>query len=36
MPLTNTHWGTYEVEVSDGRVTALRPFSEDPDPSPIG
>ena len=36
MPLTNTHWGTYEVEVSDGRVTALRPFTEDPDPSPIG
>ena len=36
MPLTNTHWGTYEVETGKGRVTALRPFSEDPDPSPIG
>ena len=34
--LTGTHWGTYEVEASDGRVTALHPFSEDPDPSPIG
>ena len=36
MPLTNTHWGTYEVETCNGRVTALRPFSEDSDPSPIG
>jgi len=36
MPLTNTHWGAYEVETRNGRVIALRPFSEDPDPSPIG
>jgi biotin/methionine sulfoxide reductase len=34
--LTSTHWGTYEVDVEDGRVTALRGFEEDPDPSPIG
>ncbi|MDA7792334.1 molybdopterin guanine dinucleotide-containing S/N-oxide reductase [bacterium] len=36
MGLTSTHWGTYEVEVKDGKVAALTPFSEDPDPSPIG
>ncbi len=35
-PLTSFHWGTYEVETCDGRVIALHPFSEDPDPSPIG
>lgn len=34
--LTSTHWGTYRVETSDGRVTAMRGFEEDPDPSPIG
>jgi len=34
--LTSTHWGTYEVEVRDGRVTSLAPFAEDRDPSPIG
>jgi biotin/methionine sulfoxide reductase len=34
--LTSTHWGTYEVEVADGRVVAFRPFDRDPDPSPIG
>ncbi|MCR9125572.1 MAG: molybdopterin guanine dinucleotide-containing S/N-oxide reductase [Rhodobacteraceae bacterium] len=34
--LTSTHWGTYRVERSDGRVTALHPFEKDPDPSPIG
>lgn len=36
MALTSTHWGTYRVEVSDGRVVALHPFERDPDPSPIG
>ena len=36
MPLTSTHWGTYEVVTSDGRVTEMKPFSEDQDPSPIG
>ena len=34
--LTSTHWGTYRVDVSDGRVQRLRDFEEDPDPSPIG
>lgn len=34
--LTSTHWGTYRVDVEDGRVTALRGFEQDPDPSPIG
>ena len=34
--LTSNHWGTYRVQVSDGRVTALRDFEEDRDPSPIG
>lgn len=36
LPLTAAHWGVYRAEVEDGRVTALRDFSEDPDPSPIG
>jgi len=34
--LTSAHWGTYEVKVSNGKVVALDPFSEDDDPSPIG
>ena len=34
--LTSTHWGTYTVHVSEGRVTELRSFDQDPDPSPIG
>jgi biotin/methionine sulfoxide reductase len=34
--LTSTHWGVYEVEVDAGRVTQLKPFAHDPDPSPIG
>jgi biotin/methionine sulfoxide reductase len=39
--LTSTHWGIYEVErdlARDGgaRITGLRPFAQDPDPSPIG
>lgn len=36
LPLTSTHWGTYRVETDEGRVTALKPFEEDDDPSPIG
>ncbi|WP_127115867.1 molybdopterin-dependent oxidoreductase [Shimia sediminis] len=36
LPLTSTHWGAYRVKVEDERVTALLPFEEDPDPSPIG
>lgn len=34
--LTSAHWGTYHVDVSEGRVTGLRPFGPDSDPSPIG
>ena len=34
--LTSTHWGTYEVELKNGRVARLKPFSEDGDPAPIG
>ncbi len=36
LPLTSTHWGTYHVEVTDGKLEALHAFGEDPDPSPIG
>lgn len=34
--LTSTHWGTYRVRVENHRVTELRSFEHDPDPSPIG
>ena len=35
--LTAAHWGVYEVEYDDkGQATKLHPFSQDPDPSPIG
>lgn len=33
---TFTHWGTYDVEVSDDGIGAVHPFSGDPDPSKIG
>jgi len=33
--LTCFHWGTYSPEVSDGKLIAMKPFSEDVDPSPI-
>ena len=33
---TATHWGNYLVEVSDGRIVAVRPHGDDADPSPIG
>lgn len=33
---TASHWGTYDIEVADGRIVAARPFGGDPDPSPIG
>jgi len=36
MGLTTTHWGTYHPQVEKGRITEMRPFSEDPDPSAIG
>lgn len=34
--LTTSHWGTFWVEVKGDRVTNLRSFEQDPDPSPIG
>ena len=34
--LTAAHWGAYRAEVSEGKVIAMKPFEEDPDPSPIG
>ncbi|MSO65914.1 MAG: Asp-tRNA(Asn)/Glu-tRNA(Gln) amidotransferase GatCAB subunit C [Alphaproteobacteria bacterium] len=36
MVRTSTHWGAYDIEVKDGKVVALHPFADDPDPSPIG
>ncbi len=35
-PLTSFHWGTFRVETRDGKVSALRDFEQDIDPSPIG
>lgn len=34
--LTVTHFGAFEVESDGASVTAVHPFSKDPDPSPIG
>lgn len=34
--LTAAHWGFYESREVHGRVTGLAPYSQDPDPSPIG
>jgi biotin/methionine sulfoxide reductase len=34
-PTVATHWGTYHAEMSGGRVVALHPVAEDPDPSPL-
>lgn len=33
---TLTHWGAYEIETEDGRITEVHPYPGDPDPSPIG
>ena len=33
---TVTHWGAYQTEVRGGRVTGMRPFPGDLDPSAIG
>ncbi|MCZ6510815.1 MAG: molybdopterin guanine dinucleotide-containing S/N-oxide reductase [Alphaproteobacteria bacterium] len=30
-----SHWGTFTAEVEDGRLVGVRPFAQDPDPSPI-
>lgn len=34
--LTATHWGTYYVTETDGRLVKVEPWEGDPDPSPIG
>lgn len=36
LPMTSNHWGTLRVETSNGKVTRLVDFEEDPAPSPIG
>jgi len=33
---TSYHWGSFDIEVADGRVRAVRPAGDDPEPSPIG
>jgi biotin/methionine sulfoxide reductase len=33
---TSYHWGSFDVEVTDGRVRSVEPVAEDGDPSPIG
>ena len=32
---TGSHWGIYEVDVTDGRISAVRPSPHDPDPTPM-
>lgn len=32
---TGSHWGTYEVDVADGRIRDVRPSPHDPDPTPL-
>ena len=36
MPLTSSHWGTYNAVVKQGRLVDMAPFAEDADPSAIG
>ena len=33
--ITASHWGTYRVQASNGRVTGVQPFENDPEPSPM-
>src|SRR6266536_2118075 len=33
--LHSSHWGAFEAEVADGTVVAIRPYRNDPDPSPL-
>ncbi|MDH3250131.1 MAG: molybdopterin-dependent oxidoreductase [Acidimicrobiia bacterium] len=33
---TVTHWGAFEVDSDGSSITGVRPFAEDPNPSPIG
>ena len=32
---SSSHWGAIEAHVEDGRLTAVRPFAKDTNPSPI-
>ena len=32
---TGSHWGIYEVDVTDGRISGVRPSAHDPDPTPM-
>jgi biotin/methionine sulfoxide reductase len=34
-PITVSHWGTYRVSASNGRVNGITPFEYDPEPSPM-
>ncbi|MEA3213970.1 MAG: biotin/methionine sulfoxide reductase [Acidimicrobiia bacterium] len=36
VPLSLSHWGTYDIDVQDGRLVGVRALPGDPDPSPIG
>lgn len=33
---TSTHWGNYQIEVEEGRISAVYPDKSDPYPTPIG
>jgi biotin/methionine sulfoxide reductase len=35
-PLTLMHWGAYHPQVENGRLAAMAPHPDDPDPSPLG
>lgn len=30
-----SHWGTFTAQVKDGKLSGVRPFASDPDPSPL-
>ena len=32
---TGSHWGVYDAEVHDGHLVAVRPFDQDPHPTPL-
>ncbi|MFK5978266.1 MAG: molybdopterin-dependent oxidoreductase [Rhizobiaceae bacterium] len=36
MPIASAHWGTYRIEMNDGKPVALHGFEQDPEPSSIG
>ena len=31
----SSHWGAFLADVEDGKLTGVRPFEHDPDPSPM-